>query len=264
VTQAQRVLLINPSMIAKRHARFPLAVMNLSAALECRHSPSILDGNTDRGFVSTALDAIAGGLVDAVGVTVMGGPQLTSAIAVSKAIRERHPTLPIIWGGSFASICPDAALNVPYVDYAIRGQGEETLAELLDEMSAPARQGLGSIAGLSWRHGGQVLHNKDRVLSGATLRRRLPYDKLENPRQYLTRSYLGERTAGYQAALGCRFRCTFCGVAAMFRGKWRCPLRRVSRRILISQELPLRMRSILRSQFFRSRSGHGTTQVIAI
>jgi anaerobic magnesium-protoporphyrin IX monomethyl ester cyclase len=220
---AQRVLLINPSMIAKRHARFPLAVMSLSAALEGRHSPTILDGNTDRSFVATALGAIDRGLVDAVGVTVMGGPQLTSAIAVSKAIRERHPTLPIIWGGSFASICPEAALNMPYVDYAIRGQGEETLGALLDELPAPAAQELGSIAGLSWRHDGQVLHNKDRVLSGATLHRRLGYDQLENPRQYLTRSYLGERTAGYQAALGCRFRCTFCGVAAMYRGRMALP-----------------------------------------
>ena len=210
-------------MIAKRHARFPLAVMNLSAALEGRHSPKILDGNVDRGFVATALDAIDRSLVDAVGVTVMGGPQLTSAIAVSKAIRERHPMLPIIWGGSFASICPEAALNAPYVDYAIRGQGEETLAELLNEMPAPAPQELGSIAGLSWRQAGQVVHNKDRVLSGTTLHRRLPYEKLENPRQYLTRSYLGERTAGYQAALGCRFRCTFCGVAAMYRGKMALP-----------------------------------------
>jgi anaerobic magnesium-protoporphyrin IX monomethyl ester cyclase len=29
---------------------------------------------------------------------------------------------------------------------------------------------------------------------------------------------LGKRTAAHQAALGCRFRCTFCGVAGMFRG----------------------------------------------
>ncbi len=51
----------------------------------------------------------------------------------------------------------------------------------------------------------------------------LPYDTLDNPRQYLTKTYLGERTAGYQAALGCRFRCTFCGVATMYRGKMALP-----------------------------------------
>jgi anaerobic magnesium-protoporphyrin IX monomethyl ester cyclase len=51
----------------------------------------------------------------------------------------------------------------------------------------------------------------------------LPYQRLQNPLQYLPRTFLGRRTAGYQAALGCRFRCTFCGVAAMFRGKTALP-----------------------------------------
>src|SRR3974390_1291974 len=46
---------------------------------------------------------------------------------------------------------------------------------------------------------------------------------LETPRQSLTRTSLGQRTAGYQAALGCRYRCTFCGVATMFRGKMALP-----------------------------------------
>jgi radical SAM superfamily enzyme YgiQ (UPF0313 family) len=46
---------------------------------------------------------------------------------------------------------------------------------------------------------------------------------LSDPGRYLGRTYLGERTTGFQAALGCRFRCTFCGVAAMFRGKTALP-----------------------------------------
>jgi anaerobic magnesium-protoporphyrin IX monomethyl ester cyclase len=41
--------------------------------------------------------------------------------------------------------------------------------------------------------------------------------------QYLSKTYLGQRTAGYQAAFGCRFRCTFCGVARMFKGKTALP-----------------------------------------
>jgi len=51
----------------------------------------------------------------------------------------------------------------------------------------------------------------------------LPYERLGDPRNYFGKTYLGHRTGGYQAALGCRFRCTFCGVAAMFRGKTALP-----------------------------------------
>src|SRR5262249_15899330 len=54
MSPAQRVLLINPTITGKRHARFPLAVLSLSTALQGRHSPTILDGNIDRDFVASA------------------------------------------------------------------------------------------------------------------------------------------------------------------------------------------------------------------
>ncbi len=73
----------------------------------------------------------------------MGGPQLCSAIAVSKAIREKLPSIPIVWGGAFPTICPDAALNAPYVDYAVRAQGEDTFIELLRALAERGGRGVG-------------------------------------------------------------------------------------------------------------------------
>jgi anaerobic magnesium-protoporphyrin IX monomethyl ester cyclase len=223
MTAPPRILLINPKITSPRHARFPLAVLSLSAALDDNYSSTIIDGNVDRDFVATAVRAVDDGSVAAVGVTVMGGPQLLSAIAVSKAIRERRPTVPIIWGGAFPTVCPSAAVNAPYVDFAVRSQGETTFIELLQALAPGGNGAFGSIAGLTWRQGERTVHNKARVFSAASLSRMLPYEKLDNPRQYLTNTYLGRRTAGYQAGLGCRFRCTFCGVATMFRGKLALP-----------------------------------------
>jgi radical SAM superfamily enzyme YgiQ (UPF0313 family) len=219
----RHILLINPTITSRRSARFPLAVLNLSAALDGKYASSIIDGNKDRGFIATCLQALARGRIDAVGISVMGGPQLLSAIAVSRAIRARFPATPIIWGGHFPTIAAEAALQSPYVDYAVRGQGEETLTEVLDALFGGEGKGVGAIPGLSWRSGEQVVHNKNRPFSPAGLARALPYERLGNPRQYLAPTYLGRRTTGYQAALGCRFRCTFCGVAAMFRGKTALP-----------------------------------------
>jgi anaerobic magnesium-protoporphyrin IX monomethyl ester cyclase len=223
VTVSQYVLLINPTITSRRSARFPLAVLSLSAALDGKYASTILDGNIDRDFVATAARLVEAGGVAAVGMTVMGGPQLRGAIAASKAIRDKDPSIPIIWGGAFATVCPEPTLNSSYVDYAVRGQGQETLIELLDTLAAGRTERMAAIPGLSWRNGSQVVHNKDRVFSAASLGQMLPYDRLENPGQYLTNTYLGRRTAGYQAALGCRYRCTFCGVANMFRGKTALP-----------------------------------------
>jgi anaerobic magnesium-protoporphyrin IX monomethyl ester cyclase len=215
------VLLVNPPIISRRNARFPLAVLTLSAALDGKYDSTIVDGSVDGDFIDTVLRTIRARQVDALGVTVMGGPQLRPAIELSKAVRARAPSLPIIWGGAFPTNCPQATLNAPYVDYAVRGQGEATFLELLDALLGDAT--LSSIAGLSWIKNGQVIHNPRRAFSASILARRLPYERLKNPTQYLPHTYLGRRTAGYQAGLGCRFRCTFCGVAAMFHGRLALP-----------------------------------------
>ncbi len=222
-SHAGSVLLINPTITKQRNARFPLAVLSLAAALEGRHPWILLDGNVDHDFAARALRIIGEREVCAVGLSVMGGPQLRSAIAACKAIRARFPAVPIVWGGAFPTNCPQAALNVPYVDFAVRGQGEETLCRLLQYLTGQSGESLESIAGLSWRRGGEIVHNERRAFTAASLSARLPYELLDNPAQYLPATYLGRRTTGYQAALGCRYRCTFCGVAAMFRGKTALP-----------------------------------------
>jgi radical SAM superfamily enzyme YgiQ (UPF0313 family) len=221
-TRRRHVLLINPTITRRRNAKFPFAVLNLSAALDEKYDSSIIDGNVDRDFVATAVRTLQNGQVDAVGISVMGGPQLRTAILVSQAIKARFPAIPIIWGGHFPTICATSALNAPYVDFAVRAQGEQTLIELLDLLFG-AGGSLDTIGGLSWRRDGEIVHNANRTFSNAGLTRALPYERVGDPRQYFARTFLGRRTSGYQAAIGCRFRCTFCGVAAMFRGKTALP-----------------------------------------
>ncbi len=218
-----RILLVNPTIVSRRSARFPLAILSLATALEeSGHVAELLDGNIDRDFVATTRARVAGGKFDAVGITVMGGPQLRTAIAVSKAIRDEAPAMPIVWGGYFPTICPMPAVAAPFVDYVVRGQGEQTLCELLDALGR-RDDSFAAIEGLSWKQDERCIHNPDRPFSAASLARRLPYERLGDPGLYLGHTYLGRRTVGYQAALGCRFRCTFCGVATLFRGKTALP-----------------------------------------
>jgi radical SAM superfamily enzyme YgiQ (UPF0313 family) len=218
MTRSPRTLLINPTIASRRSARFPLALLHLSAALERTGSSQIIDGNVDRDFVGDAVRAMQRDAFDAVGITVMGGPQIAPAIAVSTAIRARFPAVPIVWGGYFPTLNPDAALAAPYVDYAIRGQGDESLPQLVAALSGQAAPALEQIGGLSWKSAGAIVHNPVHPLPPGDSGKLLPYDKLGDPRRYLARTYLGQRTVAHQAATGCRFRCTFCGVAAMFGG----------------------------------------------
>jgi radical SAM superfamily enzyme YgiQ (UPF0313 family) len=217
MTHSPNTLLVNPTITSRNGARFPLALLHLAAALDRSGTSRVVDGNVDRDIVGATLKAIEEERFDAVGISVMGGPQIEPSIAVSKAIRERFPHLPIIWGGYFPTLYTDTALTAPYVDYAIRGQGEESLPELMAALGRPGRD-VSKIGSLSWKHDGEIVHNPNRRFSMEDSGIVLPYDKLGDPRQYLARTFLGRRTAAHQASIGCRFRCTFCGVAAMFGG----------------------------------------------
>ncbi|NID15933.1 B12-binding domain-containing radical SAM protein [Luteibacter yeojuensis] len=222
MSSSPNTLLVNPTITSRASARFPLSLLHLSAALDRDGTSRIVDGNVDRDVVGATLQALERERFDAVGISVMGGPQMAPSIAVSEAIRERHPHLPIVWGGYFPTLYTDTALSAPYVDYAIRGQGEESLPELLAALGRPGRD-VSRIGGLSWKRDGVAVHNPNRRFSLGDSGIVLPYDKLGDPRRYLARTFLGRRTAAHQAAIGCRFRCTFCGVAAMFGGTTALP-----------------------------------------
>jgi hypothetical protein len=53
-----QVLLINTAITSRRHARFPLSIMTMAAALEGRYESTLIDGNIDRDARATACDAI--------------------------------------------------------------------------------------------------------------------------------------------------------------------------------------------------------------
>lgn len=221
MTARPKVLLINPRITSSTKARFPLSLLTLAARLAERYESRLIDGNKEPDCIAAALRAIATERFMLVGVTVMGGPQVQTAIEVSRAIRQSTPQLPIAWGGYFPTLYPDAALNASYVDYLIRGQGEETLCELLQALEG--QRAIEVIAGLSWKSGGAMTHGPHRRLTPSFPAERLPYELLGDPRRYVVRTFIGKRTVAHQAALGCRFRCTFCGVAALFRGATALP-----------------------------------------
>src|SRR5262245_48147195 len=149
------ILLVNPRATRPGNRRFPLSVMAIGAALPQGMTWEIVDGNLPQ---ADPLQEIAGLVerqhggpdpVQAVAFTVMPGPQLTNAVPLTRAVKARYPSLPIIWGGNFPSLYPAPVLNAPYVDWVVRGQGERTFVELLDALSG--QRDPMTIAGLAFR-----------------------------------------------------------------------------------------------------------------
>jgi radical SAM superfamily enzyme YgiQ (UPF0313 family) len=230
----RRVVLINPKVCSPRSTRFPLSLLALAAVLEDRWQLDVVDGNFEADPAARVRALLDQDDVALVGVTVMPGPQVAPAIAVSTMVRRHAPRVPIAWGGYFPTLYPDAAINAPYVDFVVRGQGEDTLLELLDRLDHDAGDGrrpadglpaspgdaraLAEVRGLTFRRAGEIVHNPDRPFRPPDTYPLYPYRRLPGATAYPRPSFLGARTVAHQAAIGCRFRCNFCGVVSMFNG----------------------------------------------
>lgn len=254
----RRVILINPGVCSPRSTRFPLSLLALGAVLEGRHDFDIVDGNVETDLPAAVRRRLDGADEALVGVTVMPGPQVAPAIEISSTVRRHAPDVPVVWGGYFPTLYPDAAINAAYVDFVVRGQGELTLLQLLDALDgrrpavphdgdgsdangrgvngcdtsgryakrcdASGRHGngrdadLSAIAGLTFRTGSRVVHNPDRPFRSPDTYPPFPYHALDDAAGYPRPSFLGSRTVAHQAAVGCRYRCNFCGVVSMFDG----------------------------------------------
>ena len=149
------IVFVNPRATRPKNRRFPLSVMAVGAALPAHVSWEIVDGNRPNADplaeIAAHVERRRGGAdpVRIVAFTVMPGPQLVSAVPLTRAVKARFPELQVVWGGNFPSLYPAPVLAAPYVDWVVRGQGEQTFLELLDVLDG-TRDPRG-VAGLSFR-----------------------------------------------------------------------------------------------------------------
>jgi anaerobic magnesium-protoporphyrin IX monomethyl ester cyclase len=212
------IVLLHPRTVRPKNRRLPLAILSIAAMLEGREDYVIVDGNLDPNPGQTLDRMFSEGNVELLAVSVMPGPQMVSAIALCRAIRSKFHDVPIVWGGYFPSLYADATLNANYVDFAVRGQGEETILELIAALRGT--RSFAAIRGLSYTDQfGLHVHTASRPLRSPGDFPELPYHRLGAVERYLLPTFLGRRTAVHQASIGCPWRCQFCGVVPVYDGR---------------------------------------------
>src|SRR5207245_3550582 len=164
--------------------------------------------------------------VQAIAMTVMPGPQLVSAVPLARRLKQRFPSVPIVWGGYFPSLYPRAVLNDPSIDWIVRGQGEQAFLELLEVLACGREPA--TVAGLGFRVQGTPYLCPERRWLGPDALAPPPYGRIDVA-DYLHPTSLGRRSAVYQASIGCPYSCNFCGVISAFgsRERWEDPSRTV-------------------------------------
>ncbi len=223
------IIFFNPRATRRGNQRYPLSILALAAMIEGLEDYAIVDGNLDDDPRVSIDRAMRENPARLLAVTVMPGPQVVAAVPVCRWFKEAYPKTPVVWGGYFPSLYANTCLNAKYVDFVVRGQGEDTFVELLAALDAGGRNFSG-IRGLSYRDAFQLpVHNEERLLRSPGDFPVMPYQRLDADR-YLRPTFLGSRTTVYQSSIGCPYQCNFCGVVGFSgsREKMESPQRTVS------------------------------------
>ena len=62
----------------------------------------------------------------------MTGPALELAVDLSKAA---HGKVPVVWGGPHATLLAEQCLKEPYIDFVVKGEGEEAIIDVLEHIN---------------------------------------------------------------------------------------------------------------------------------
>lgn len=132
------------------------------------------------------------------------------AYRIAQKIRSRD--VPVILGGSHVTFKPEEALE--HADYVVRGEGEETVVELVRSLRDEDHASLFDIKGLSFRMDDRTHHNPSRPLLKDV-------DTLPYPDLSLIEGFEKTRVVPMITSRGCPFHCTFCSVTKMFGRRFR-------------------------------------------
>ena len=211
------ILLYNPWSTPSHKKPLPMSLLAIASVIEREYGFEIIDANLASDPVSRILEMGCRNKIEAIGVTVMPGPQLNRAVPDCQRIKEALPGVPIVWGGYFPSQHADVVLKENFVDFCIHGQGEQTFLELLRVLEKGGN--LSSIPGLSYKDNGQIRHNPRRPLLPLDTLPDWPYHKV-SMEHYFHKHYLGDRVGSHHSSYGCPFACNFCAVVGMVNQRW--------------------------------------------
>ena len=180
----------------------PLCLLSLAGAL------------LDEGIEARVIDAavtpdwpsvLARELEDAVclGISVLTGPMIRGALRAAEIAHSRN--LPVIFGGWHPSLVPEQTMRNPLVDLIVRGQGERTLLEIVQNFLS-GKDGKG-VRGSSWREGDRYAQSFDRPIESLN-NLPTPAYHLADYDEYARVS--GNRKLSYATSIGCPYACNYC------------------------------------------------------
>lgn len=225
-----KVSFVNPSPNAELKDRIkgeaswpPLGLLYMATILNERGIESTILDQPAKGYsIEDTVEWILRSEPDVVGFSGLSMSGRNAALT-SMELKRRNPEMTVVMGGLYATFNSERVMSkYPSVDIVVRGEGEETIAELVDVLEAGAP--LKDVAGITYREGESIKSTPDRPLIE-------DLDSLPIPDRSLLDDEYHSKISGANIAVdkftsvvssrGCAYKCRFCCCTKLGRGRWR-------------------------------------------
>jgi anaerobic magnesium-protoporphyrin IX monomethyl ester cyclase len=204
----------------------PMGILYLATYLsENNFKVSLLDQFARNYSVEETLQWVKNEDPDVLGFSTIttAGTGISSAEIAKRVKEELNPNIKILFGNYHATFNDTRILKkYPYIDACIRGEGERTLLEIVENMER--NRDFADIRGLTYRENGKIARTIDRPVIENVDNLPFPNRKLLGEVEYKNMVEGLELSVGKftsaASSRGCAFKCTFCS-SSMFWGKWR-------------------------------------------
>ncbi len=196
----------------------------------------LIDAMIRPDYTEALLEACDGALCFASSCIL--GYQIYDGYLAAKAVRERYPDLPIIWGGWFPSVIPEMYLAGGIASAVGIGQGEITFREVVQALDSG--EDLAGVPGLAIWRDGELVRTDPRRIVGFDQLEPVPWHLLEyeryvelqlRPSRFKVRHRFPlpgawtpsnpPRGFSFYSSFGCPEQCTFCCSPLVTNRNWK-------------------------------------------
>jgi radical SAM superfamily enzyme YgiQ (UPF0313 family) len=210
---SKKVVFFFPSF-ASTEATAPLGILAVATPLmRAGYAVKLVDSTISPNFKEEVLREVRDALCLA--VSLVTGPMIKETVEIARAVKEWDPDFPVILGGWHPSLLPKQTLECEYIDIVVRGQGEDSMLEVVQHIESGSSLDL--VAGIGFKRGGKLFFTTERPLRPLV---EMPPKAYEIADFDAYERSCGRRWAMYTSSLACPFNCSYCTNAGVYGRKW--------------------------------------------
>ncbi|MCK5492324.1 MAG: B12-binding domain-containing radical SAM protein [Candidatus Omnitrophica bacterium] len=207
----KNVLLIFPKTgldLQNINIQMPMGLMCLAASLIKKgYNGVILDQRVEKDFYKKIKYYLCDKPI-CVGISVMTGSQILYALKIANFIRNNNAEVKIVWGGNHPSLMPEQTLQNETVDIVVRGEGEITFTEIVNNLFLKKK--LKEIKGISFKDENIICHNSEREFCDLSELPRVDYSLIDIEKYIFSQVPGRKRSLDVYTSRGCPYNCIFC------------------------------------------------------